>query len=223
MSSFTNALHDRLEAAAAARAGRRGANATLMEDRSRRQAAFDPAAEVVYRTIIRPMVEEVARAFDNATVEHFKMPTGFTSRCLLARTDRYPASTELAIGIGPAGDGTGAVLTYRLQIIPELMSYSRSDSWTLDLEHVALDEVRTRLSDWLLRFTDTYLRLECEPNYQDWDTHLDPVCGMRISGAAAAHVIEHERRKIYFCSEDCRQRFEANPGLYLTGIAPLSG
>jgi YHS domain-containing protein len=36
-------------------------------------------------------------------------------------------------------------------------------------------------------------------------------------------VIEHERRKIYFCSEDCRQRFEANPGLYLTGIAPLSG
>jgi YHS domain-containing protein len=104
------------------------------------------------------------------------------------------------------------VLTYRLQIIPELMSYSRSDSWTLNLEHVALDEVRTRLSDWLLRFTDTYLRLECEPNYQDWDTHLDPVCGMRISGAAAAHVIEHEIAGRSTCSEDCRQRFEANPG-----------
>ena len=221
MSSFTSALHDRLAAAAAARAGRREANAAVMEDRSRREAAFDPAAEAIYRTVMRPMLEEVARAFDNATVESFRTPTGFTSRCLLARTDRYPASTELAIGLGQADDGTGAVLTYRLQIIPELMSYTRSDSWTLDLEHVGVEEVRATLADWLLRFTDTYLRLESEPNYQDWDTHLDPVCGMRISGVAAAHVLEHARRKIYFCSEDCRQRFEAHPELYLTGIAPL--
>ena len=221
MSSFTNALQDRLDAAAAARAARRNANITMMEDRSRREAVFDPAAEAIYRTIVSPMVEEVTRAFDNATVEHFKMPIGFTSRLMLARTDRYPASTELAIGIGPTADGTGAVLTYRLQIIPELMSYTRSDSWTLDLEHVALGEVYARIAEWLLGFTDTYLRLESEPNYQDWKAHLDPVCGMRISGAAAAHVTEHERRKIYFCSEECRERFAAHPELYLTGIAPL--
>jgi YHS domain-containing protein len=223
MSSFTAALHDRLEAAATVRAGRRSANTTMMEDRSRREAAFGPVAEAIHGTIIRPMVEEVTRAFDNATVEHFKMPIGLTSRVMLARTDRYPASTELAIGIGPTADGTGALLTYQLQIIPELMSYTRSDSWTLGLKGVVLDEVRARVGDWLLRFTDTYLRLESEPNYQDWNAHLDPVCGMRISGAAAAHVTTHERRKIYFCSEECRERFAAHPELYLKGIAPLTG
>ena len=222
MSSFADALHDRLEAAAAARAAHRDANVSLMEDRTRRGAAFDPAAEKLHRTFIRPMVEELARAFDNCTVEHYKTLTGFTSRCLLARTDRYPARAELTIGIEQADEGSGAVLTYHLVVIPILMTFAGSDRWTLDLEHPVLEEVQARLAEWLLRFTDTYLRLETEPSYQDWHTHVDPVCSMRITGVAAAQVIEHAHRKFYFCSEDCRARFEADPALYLTGAASLT-
>jgi YHS domain-containing protein len=221
MSSFTHALHARLAAAAGARAGRRDANAALMEDRIRRQGRFEPVAEEIHRTIIRPMMEELARVFDNCVIEHHRTPTGFTSRCRLACTDRYPASVELAIGIGQAAEGAGAVLSYHLGIIPELMSFTKSDSRALDLEQVDREEVRVRLAEWLLRFTDTYLRLENEPNYQDWHTHVDPVCGMRITGAAA-QVIEYERRKIYVCSDYCRTRFEADPGLFLYGVAPLT-
>jgi YHS domain-containing protein len=221
MSSFTTALHERLAAAAAAREAGRAAKLAQMEDRTRREAAFGPAAEEVHRTLVRPMVEEIVRAFDNCTVEHFKTPDGYISRCVLARTDRYPAVTELAIGLGPGPEATGGLLTYRLGIIPELMSFTKSDSWSFELAPLARDAIRDQLAEWLLRFTDTYLRLESEPSYQDWRSHLDPVCGMWVSGAAA-HVLEHARRKIYFCSEDCRDRFQAQPGLYLSGTVPLS-
>ena len=221
MSSFTNALHARLEAAEAARAERRRANVALMEDRNRRTASLETAAERIHREVIRPMVEEMAGVFGNGTVEHYRTPAGFTSRCMFTRTDRYPASAELAIAVGPGPVGEGAALTYHLGIVPELMSFTKSDSWVFDPENVDRDEVRTRLADWLLRFTDTYLRLESEPGYQDWPMHVDPVCGMRISGTVAAAVSDHERRKIYFCSEACRQRFEAQPGLYLAGVAPM--
>jgi YHS domain-containing protein len=221
MSSFTDALHDRLEAAAAARSERYQANVAQMAERTRREALFEPVADEAFRSVVRPMVEEVGHSFENCTVEHLKTPTGYLSRCVLARTDRYPASTELDIGIGLAEGATG-LLTYRLGIIPELMSFTRTDSWTFELRVTRLDEIRARLAEWLLRFTETYLRLESEPAYQDWQTHIDPVCGMGVSGAAAAHVLTHAHRRIYFCSEECHLRFKAQPALYLTGAAPLS-
>jgi Cu+-exporting ATPase len=92
----------------------------------------------------------------------------------------------------------------------------------VDLERPDLEDLRERLAGWLLRFTDTYLRLESEPTYQEWHIHLDPVCGMHLTGPDVACVLERENRKIYFCSGDCRARFEAHPTLYLTGVSRLS-
>lgn len=221
LNQFIDALQGRLDAAATARAGRRDANAALMEERIRHAERFEAVAEEIHRTIIRPMMEELTHVFGNSAIEHHRTPTGFTSRCRLARTDRYPASAELNIGIGQVADATEAVLSYHLGIVPELMSFTRSDSCALALDRVDREEVRARLTEWLLRFTDTYLGLETEPNYQDWHTHIDPVCGMRVTGAAA-HVIEYGRRKVYVCSDSCRRRFEADPGLFLDGSAPLA-
>jgi YHS domain-containing protein len=222
MTAFTTALHDRLQAAAAARATRRGDTLALMEDRNRCRKTFESGAGEMHRTLIRPMVEEVGCAFDNCTVEHYLSPVAYTSCCRFARTDVYPATVELSIGIRQGSDSLQAELTYDLKVIPMLMSFTRSDSWPVDLASPALDVVRARLAEWLLRFTDTYLSLESDPNYQDWEAHIDPVCGMHITGAAAAGVIQQGPRKIYFCSEDCRERFEAHPALYLNGVAPLS-
>ncbi|MEO8033113.1 MAG: YHS domain-containing protein [Acidobacteriota bacterium] len=42
----------------------------------------------------------------------------------------------------------------------------------------------------------------------------DPVCGMIISADEAAAVIEHGDHKHYFCAEQCRQMFEADPKKY---------
>jgi YHS domain-containing protein len=42
----------------------------------------------------------------------------------------------------------------------------------------------------------------------------DPVCGMRIDPDDAAATAEHEGKTYFFCSEACRDRFEADPASY---------
>jgi YHS domain-containing protein len=51
---------------------------------------------------------------------------------------------------------------------------------------------------------------------------IDPVCGMEIEEAQAPAMTEFEGQAYYFCSESCRDEFEANPSLYAgeTGVSP---
>ena len=49
----------------------------------------------------------------------------------------------------------------------------------------------------------------------------DPVCGMTVDPAAARHRSEYAGHTYYFCSNRCRERFEADPASYLTA-APVA-
>lgn len=42
----------------------------------------------------------------------------------------------------------------------------------------------------------------------------DPVCGMQIDTADAAGQSDFQGRTYYFCSEDCKEKFDANPAQY---------
>lgn len=44
----------------------------------------------------------------------------------------------------------------------------------------------------------------------------DPVCGMHIDSEEAAATFEYEGRTYHFCSQACREAFEANPSSYVT-------
>jgi len=43
---------------------------------------------------------------------------------------------------------------------------------------------------------------------------IDPVCGMSVEESDAPDKLDHDGTTYYFCSSDCRQEFEANPGDY---------
>lgn len=51
----------------------------------------------------------------------------------------------------------------------------------------------------------------------------DPVCGMDVDPATSEHHLERDGHDYYFCSPDCRARFEARPDAYLTGPAGHAG
>jgi P-type Cu+ transporter len=52
---------------------------------------------------------------------------------------------------------------------------------------------------------------------------LDPVCHMPVDPARTTHKTEHEGVTHYFCAGGCREKFEAEPGRYLSGAkAPLA-
>jgi len=42
----------------------------------------------------------------------------------------------------------------------------------------------------------------------------DPVCGMEIEAEKAFAKREHDGRTLYFCSQDCVSRFDADPHKY---------
>src|SRR5690242_14678513 len=47
------------------------------------------------------------------------------------------------------------------------------------------------------------------------ETATDPVCGMKVKVAGAAHRAEHAGHTWYFCSDRCRTKFTAEPDRYL--------
>jgi YHS domain-containing protein len=50
------------------------------------------------------------------------------------------------------------------------------------------------------------------------DQTVDPVCGMTVQTAGAKSAV-HNGRVYYFCSQDCREKFENNPASYVKAAA----
>ncbi|MEJ0051244.1 MAG: heavy metal translocating P-type ATPase [Methylovirgula sp.] len=51
-------------------------------------------------------------------------------------------------------------------------------------------------------------------------TVIDPVCGMSVDPATAKHHLVHAGHDYFFCSGNCREKFEASPESYLKPAAP---
>lgn len=42
----------------------------------------------------------------------------------------------------------------------------------------------------------------------------DPVCGMALKPGSSSQSVVHQGKTYYFCSQTCRDKFEANPQQY---------
>jgi|GEM_PF-4019678 len=51
----------------------------------------------------------------------------------------------------------------------------------------------------------------------------DPVCGMSVDPATAAHQVEYDHADYFFCSAGCKARFEADPARYAASAAHADG
>jgi Cu+-exporting ATPase len=51
-------------------------------------------------------------------------------------------------------------------------------------------------------------------HHHDATTATDPVCGMTVDPASAAHSLEHDGETFFFCSAGCRQRFADDPARF---------
>jgi Cu+-exporting ATPase len=44
----------------------------------------------------------------------------------------------------------------------------------------------------------------------------DPVCGKELQPSTAATSINHDNKTLYFCSAECKSKFDADPASYTT-------
>ena len=47
------------------------------------------------------------------------------------------------------------------------------------------------------------------------NTHRDPVCNMEVDERNAAGQSQYLGETYYFCSEDCKEKFDRNPEQYV--------
>jgi Cu+-exporting ATPase len=47
---------------------------------------------------------------------------------------------------------------------------------------------------------------------------IDPVCKMEVNPMSAAAQSEYQGVTFYFCSEQCRAKFDADPLRYMDGV-----
>ena len=50
---------------------------------------------------------------------------------------------------------------------------------------------------------------------KQWEKVIDPVCGRRIAIPLAGAMSVHQGQFIYFCTNMCKDKFEASPGEFL--------
>jgi YHS domain-containing protein len=50
----------------------------------------------------------------------------------------------------------------------------------------------------------------------------DPVCGRELKRADAAGAVDHHGTVYFFCSNDCREKFQARPDAYVTTLSSMT-
>jgi YHS domain-containing protein len=182
-----------------------------------RLARYTAVADRLTREVIRPRLERLAACFDNA-----RLPEGEGGRhgvvCRFERTDRFPATVTLELGVTRDGEARSVEVRYSLTIRPVFFPYDQQGHLVQALDALDEGKVAAWVEEKVLGFVDTYLRLETLEPYQAENVVTDPVCGMRLNKVHAPAQTEHRGVKYYFCVEDCRQKFLAEPDRYLTAV-----
>jgi Cu+-exporting ATPase len=50
--------------------------------------------------------------------------------------------------------------------------------------------------------------------------HIDPVCGMEVTEDSATGKSDHKGETYYFCSTECKERFDLDPAEYAISPVP---
>jgi YHS domain-containing protein len=176
---------------------------------------YTVTADRLMQQVVRPRAERLKDHFPNAS-----QPEARNSRhtCFLqfAHTPRFPATVGLELGVTRDGQASHLIVQYRLEILPVFFPFEGRDEITFTLNDVDEAKVAAWVEDRILRFVDTYLRLETAEPYQAENLTTDPVCGMQVNKVHAPAVLEYDGTTYYFCLEECRDRFGENPKRYLS-------
>jgi YHS domain-containing protein len=191
-----------------------------MAESARRWQQFAPLADRLVQTILRPRLEKLAALFDNAAFLPPEKAGRYHCACEFRRTERFPATVKLELSVGTDGEADNLMARYDLQILPVLFRFQGQSEIAFPLDAVNEGRLTAWVEERLVAFVDTYLSLEGLEAYQQENLVTDPVCGMVLQKPLAAAHVDYQGRTWYFCVEECRRQFAANPERYVKNANP---
>lgn len=201
-------------AAEARREARERERARVMARVEDRIERFEQTAVRLLANTVRPRLEVLLRMFPHAGPIEV-LHGGHGLAVPFAHTEDFPAHARVDVSLSHDADGATAWCTFAPSIIPILMDYERDACIDVNLDAPDLARLEEFLDARVERFVISYLSLrEPESMYQRDLRVLDPVCGMTIRRVDAHGHLDHGGQRIFFCTDACRRRYEANPERY---------
>jgi YHS domain-containing protein len=173
---------------------------------------FEQLADRLLSEVVQPRLESVASFFPGARVR----PAAPEHRCVawFGFCERFPATARVEFTIDCDPQLEHAVVRFELSIVPSFMKYDAHDKLPLQLESVDEQRATAWVEERLIAFLDAYSRLDRGEDDSSNVMATDPVCGMQVDVSQALHA-DHRGHAYYFCSEECRKRFNEAPKKYV--------
>jgi YHS domain-containing protein len=191
--------------------------ATRMQKIDEKFQRYTAEADRLTQSVLRPRMERLAAHFENAFVLEPDEAGRHHSVCVFKHTERYPATARLEIGFGRDRDNDNLEVHYRVQILPIFFDFPKEDCAHIPLEPLDEEKVVQCIEQKIGDFLDSYLKIEFVEQYQSNNLVADPVCGMFVNKYHAPAQMDHEGTTYYFCVDECRKKFAADPGAYMGG------
>lgn len=181
----------------------------------KRHTKFNQLADELMEAIIDSRMEKLASFFENAVLLKQSEAGAHCRVCRFDHSSRYPATVKLALSIAHDEEIENLLLVYNLEILPIFLKFEGHDQAVFSLD----DSNHERIADWvtekILSFLDTYLRLEQTDQYWQSSLVTDPVCGMRFRRSIASAESEYAGHTYFFCTQGCHEKFTAEPLRYI--------
>ncbi len=209
LTEFQRRMQDQLSAALDAKRRCQSEREQRQIDLDLRIEQFRALATRLIDEIVRPRVAAMAANFDNATLTPPLQTSSHVVACQLGRCNRFPATTSLTFTLSHDSAVESMVITFDLEILPVFIKYEGHDQKFIPLSTFDEHELAAWVEAKLIKFVETYLRLESTPAYQHDNLVSDPVCGTTITRNCAVSQEERAGQTFYFCSEHCHRKFLA--------------
>jgi YHS domain-containing protein len=170
---------------------------------------------------IRPWVEAFAESLPDVTpvvTERDFGPAGRVFHRVLVtfsipRGERCPANIKLRFGLDAELDSL--ILFYGLEIVPVFLEFERHDQIALPLDPSSIGTAVEWFKQKALAFTETYVSLFFNPEYQKGSEVPDVVLGRTFPLPFAKGQLEYRGVTYYFLTDESRKAFEHDPTRYV--------
>ncbi len=175
---------------------------------------FDDIAKLLANAVVKPRLDALIELFSGARTRADEQAHRYST--WFAYSDRYPVTAKLEFAIEHDQSVEQVFVRYEANLMPVFFHYQPHDRLTIPLDQ--FDPERT--TEWVERrvfeFLEIYLRHDRGAENLDEDIVADPVCGMRLSRSDAKESADYRGHGYFFCSAECRVKFEGEPEHFVT-------